>query len=123
MATYTDLDYQLNTVNKDIRLAEDVEAINNSIRNILLTNKNTVPGNPAFGCNIEELLFEELDEITFALIEDVIINELETWETRIIIREVTFNTNYDYGQLVATIQYEILETNEIESTLVKFTLL
>lgn len=116
---YIDIDYKLQTVNKDLRLAYESEAINNSIRNILTTPKGSLPGNPEFGTNLEEALFEIIDEITLSFIEDIIITELTKQEPRIIVKAIKFNVNIDEGQILTTILYEIINTNEIESTLVK----
>lgn len=116
---YIDIDYKLQTVNKDLRLAYESEAINNSIRNILTTPKGSLPGNPEFGTNLEEALFEIIDEITLSFIEDIIITELTKQEPRIIVKAIKFNVNTDEGQILTTILYEIINTNEIESTLVK----
>lgn len=116
---YIDIDYKLQTVNRDLRLAYESEAINNSIRNILTTPKGSLPGNPEFGTNLEDALFEIIDEITLSFIEDIIITELTKQEPRIIVKAIKFNVNTDEGQILTTILYEIINTNEIESTLVK----
>lgn len=123
MAKYTDIDYKLNTVNKDLRLATDIEAINNSIRNILNTPKGTVPGNPSFGSDLEGVLFEVIDDITFSLIQNIIIDELETWEERITIQEVNLNSIIDDGQISVNIIYTVNYNNEIVSSNIKINFL
>lgn len=119
MSTYIDLDYKLNTVNKDIRLATDKEAINNSIRNILNTSKGTVPGNPSFGSDLQEVLFEIMDDITFSLVQSIVRTELEKWEPRIEIKEVNFDSVIDQGQMIINLVYIIIRNNEIISTNIK----
>lgn len=123
MAKYTDIDYKLNTVNKDLRLATDIEAINNSIRNILNTPKGTVPGNPTFGSDLEGVLFEVIDDITFSLIQNIIIDELEKWEERITIQEVNLNSIIDDGQISVNIIYIVNYNNEIVSSNIKINFL
>ena len=123
MAKYTDIDYKLNTVNKDLRLATDIEAINNSIRNILNTPKSSVPGNPTFGSDLEGVLFEAIDDITFSLIQNIIIDELEKWEERITIKEVNLNSIIDDGQISVNIIYIVNYNNEIVSSNIKINFL
>lgn len=123
MAKYTDIDYKLNTVNKDLRLATDIEAINNSIRNILNTPKGSVPGNPTFGSDLEGVLFEVIDDITFSLIQNIIIDELEKWEERITIKEVNLNSIIDDGQISVNIIYIVNYNNEIVSSNIKINFL
>lgn len=122
MSIYTDIDYRLNTVNKDIRLSTDKEAIDNSLRNIILTNKGEVPGNPEFGSNIEEILFEQLDGVTEILLKNMITIEIEKWEPRVELKDVIFSSDYDNGVLMMNIKYEMVENDEIQSTIVKINL-
>jgi len=119
MAVYTDIDYRLNTKNKDLKLSEDAEAINNSIRNILLTQKYTVPGNPEFGSDLERVLFEQMDEITLTLIRNIIITEISRWEPRITINDILFKSYPNQSRISVTIEYTILRSNEIETVTIK----
>lgn len=119
---YIDINYKLNTSNQDIQLSYESEAINNSIRNILLTAKGTLPGNPNFGTNIEDVLFEILDEITLDYLRNIIYTELQKQEPRINVMKISFSTNIDEGQILAKIEYLIVNTNDIESTLVKISI-
>ena len=119
MSIYRDIDYKLNTKDKDLRLSEDAEAINNSIRNILLTQKYSVPGNPDFGANLDMVLFEQMDEITFTLLENIIRNEIEKWEPRIIINRIDFKTYPAQTRIAVSINYTILRTNDIENVTFK----
>ena len=119
MSIYRDIDYKLNTKDKDIKLAEDAEAINNSIRNILLTQKYSVPGNPDFGANLDMVLFEQQDEITFSLIESIIRNEIQKWEPRIVINSITFKGYPSQQRIAVSINYTILRTNDIENVTFK----
>ena len=119
MDIFTDIDYRLNTKNKDIKLSLNAEAINNSIRNILLTPKYSVPGNPEFGSNLGDVLFEQMDEVTFILIEQIVRTEIERWEHRILLNAVNISYNKDYQQVIAKLNYTIIATNEIESTNIK----
>lgn len=122
MSIYKDIDYRLNTENRDIRISPDAEAINNSLRNIILTRKGEVPGNPDFGSNIEEVLFEQLDDITEILLKSMITIEIEKWETRVELKDVVFTSDRDNGVLMMNIKYEMLASNEILSTVIKINL-
>lgn len=119
MGIYNDIDYRLNTINKDIKISEDSAAINNSIRNILLTQKYTVPGNPEFGADLDQVLFEQMDGVTFALIENIVRTEIERWEPRILIENIDIFYNKDYQQVVIKLRYIIIASNEIQETNIK----
>lgn len=78
-------------------LATNVEAIFSSLYNIL----NTRPGErlhlPSFGCNIEDILFEPMDDGTALLIYQRIIEAIEVWEKRVTL---------DYGQTDVVPDYD-----------------
>lgn len=86
--------------------ATDAAAINNSIKNILLTRKGSVPGKPTFGSNLDDVLFNQLDHITKSLLEDQIVEALTQWEKRILVTNVLVQDVPEYNKLIATISYK-----------------
>lgn len=84
----------------------DAAAINNSIKNILLTRKGSVPGKPTFGSNLDDVLFNQLDHITKSLLEDQIVEALTQWEKRILVTNVLVQDVPEYNKLIATISYK-----------------
>lgn len=61
----------------------DSEAINNSILNILLTHKGTIPFNYNFGAGISSYVFETMDTSVLSSYLNRILDEVEFYETRI----------------------------------------
>lgn len=98
MAIYTDYNTVTTT---DV----DVEAINNAIRNILLTKKGSLAGKPTFGSNIHLAVFNQLDYITESDLKIYISEALTQWETRILIDEISFDSQPEYNRVVALINY------------------
>lgn len=109
MAIYTDLRSVTVT-------STDAAAINNSIKNILLTRRGSMPGKPTFGSNLDDVLFNQLDHITKSLLEDQILEALTQWEPRILVTNVFVEEVPEYNKLVATISYKYrdkgLDVNE-----------
>ena len=66
-------------------LVFDVDAINSSLENIILT----IPGErvflPQFGCEIHSLLHELMNERTARDILSVVVSAVEKWEPRIVV--------------------------------------
>lgn len=123
MAVYIDIDYRLLARNNDIKLSTDIKAIDNAIRNIVTTQKYQVPGNPEFGCDLDRVLFQKMDEITYMVIEDIIEEELDRVEPRILVYDVSVYSNFDTQQLVVDIKYKIVKLNNLDnSTTVKIDL-
>lgn len=98
MALYND--YRTVTVT-----ATDAAAINNSIKNILLTRRGSVPGKPTFGSMLDDVLFNQLDHITKSLLEDQIREALTQWEQRIVVTNVLVQEVPEYNKLIATVDY------------------
>jgi len=86
-------------------MAYDIEAINNGIKNVLLTRKGSIPGKPSYGSDIHKIAFTHLDYITKTSLELSITTTLSIWETRILIDEITITSVDEYNQIVANISY------------------
>lgn len=83
----------------------DTDAINDAIRNILMTPKGTLPGKPTFGSRIHELIFSQIDQLTIDLFRELVIEALQYWEERIVITAVDCSSDDANNTLIATITY------------------
>lgn len=92
----------------------DKAAIEDAIRNILMTPVGTMPGRPTFGSRINELIFSQIDELTIELLKQVILEALDYWETRISIQEITVDTDEAHNVVTANITYYYV-TNRLMS--------
>ena len=79
---YSDLDLKFNQhpVYKDIVPLTDVDAVKQSVRNILFTNKGERLFQPSIGSGVFDLLFEHADPLTFQAVRDNIKDILTTLE-------------------------------------------
>lgn len=107
---YVDIDLKLslNPVTRDIVKKKDVSAINQSLRNLMLTNFFDRPFDPSFGGNMYKTLFEPADEISLINmskdIQDIITNK----EKRIIVLDVNVELDVkDENTLIITIVYTL----------------
>lgn len=83
------------------------KAIDNSIRNILLTLIGSVPGKPDFGSRIMEQVFELMDgQLTNEILEASVIQALIKWEPRINILNVDVKLIPEYNRVIVEILYE-----------------
>lgn len=84
MAIYSDLN-QYDPTSK--QLVTDVKAIDQSITNILATQKMTRFFNPEFGADLDSILFELNDLVTAAKMENWIVNAIERWDPRVTLED------------------------------------
>jgi len=108
---YTNND-ELHKLNEITDIVTDVnsKAIKNSIYNIL----STMPGqkilNPEFGLNLTQWLFTNLSETNASLIKFNITRQINKYEPRVTLTNVTVTPNYDEQQYNIVIQFNNNET-------------
>lgn len=112
MATFSDLDTNLLTINNDINIKVDEDAINNAISNILTTYRGEIPGRPDFGSNIQDYLHELIDEITLDAISDEVENVLLEFEERIEVQEVNTTSANNDEMIIVDITYTVISSGK-----------
>ena len=83
----------------------DIDAINNSIKNILLTPRGSMPGRPRFGSELYRIPFEFIDHITKDLIKRIITSSIIEFEPRVRVQSVEVKDIPEYNRLIVTINY------------------
>lgn len=95
----------------------DADSINNSIRNILLTQKGTMPGKPKFGSDLHKILFNQIDHITTDLLTVYIKSSIIEFEPRVKVNNIEIKTIDEYNRIVADITYTYnINGNTISNT-------
>lgn len=99
-------------------VSNDVALLNQSIKIILDTKIGTRIFLPEFGSRLSELLFEPNDEVLFDLLSLFITEALNKWEKRVKVLAVNFKI--DGVRTDCTIQFRVLNSNEVESYIYPF---
>ena len=92
-----------------------LDAINNSIENIIIIPKYDIVGKPSLFGGLDKYLFELIDDVTMDIIKTEVMAILKKYEPRINTQNVIFNDapNND----VIEIQVEWKLSDEIDNTL------
>ena len=102
------MSFQANPLNNDLIGLKNENAIARSVKNIVFT----VPGekffNENFGSEISAVLFENINDISAAAIEDQIRISIENYEPRVELIDVEAFPNFDNNQFDVAIIYEII---------------
>lgn len=96
------------------------EHIKESILQILGTRPGERFMNPEFGCRLNDLVFEQNDEVLKGLIRRYVIDAIKRWEKRVVIIGVTFDDvvrTIGSNLLHVSISYRIIK-NQVEGSLV-----
>ena len=109
--TITDLDLSLtlHPIRKDVVPLRDDNAIKNSIKNLLQTNRFERPFQSSLGANLGGLLFEPADDITKGLLKDQIKNVINRFEPRVFIQNVLVEDEVEKNAYRVQIQFIIKE--------------
>lgn len=105
MARYTDIDLYLtkNELTNDINYKYDVQAITQSIKNIVSTTKGERMFNPSFGGNLLKLEFNDLYPIEVEMFRNELFAVLNALEPRAVIGDINIiNTKIGYWTITIT---------------------
>ena len=107
---FSDLDiaFILHPERNDLVPKYDLEAIKNSVKNLVLTNFYERPFQPFLGSNIRGLLFEPADAFTGIAIKNEIIRVLEKYEPRITGITIQLVDDADRNSYNVTIGFTII---------------
>ena len=97
----------------DIYKKTDADAVKQSVKNIVSTNRYEKPFEIFYGANITGMLFELADAGMGTHIEDQIQSAIEQYEPRAKILNIDVNSNPDRNSLQVTLLFRI-KSNEQE---------
>ena len=114
---YADLDLKLllHPAYNDIRPVTEIDAIKNSVRNLILTNRGERPFQPDVGCGIFDLLFENTEPYTITQVRDNVQDMLAKFEPRVKSSNVKVNLSDDGHTMNVTIEFTIGGVNSLQS--------
>ena len=91
----------------------DAAAVKQAVKNLLLTNKYEKPFQPEFGGDLNNLLFELVDNDTVYEIDGAIREAIKRYEPRARVRQVATNLQPDANSIGITITFQIVNTEEV----------
>ena len=100
--------FQSNPLNDDLIAIKNENAIARSLRNIVFTLPGEKFFNESFGSRISRSLFDNIDEITSAVIVDEIRDSLDRYEPRAKINDVKAFPDYENNGFDVIIKYDII---------------
>jgi hypothetical protein len=117
--TYSDVDgrYLRNAQTSDLTKSVDLDALRNSVKNILLTRKTERRMMPLFGASLEQLLFEPIDELTAKKLGSAMIDELTYWEPRVIVTNIDITADPDKMRYDVILEYYVQSPNITNDTI------
>jgi len=104
-------DLTQNPISEDLALKRDEEAVKESLKNLILTDKGERLMQPLLGGNIRAMLFENNTPATIKFLQEQIKATIEEYEPRASLIDVTVQSSLDENTINVTIYFYI---NNIE---------
>jgi len=107
---YSDLDlnFTVHPIKKDINKNVDAMAVINSIKNLILTNHYERPFQPSVGCNVQKLLFDNMDNITAIAIKREILQTIQNFEPRVGIETISVKPDFENNSFSVDMRFYIV---------------
>ena len=102
------MSFQVNPLTDDLIAIKNQSAIARSIRNLVLTAPGERFFNNDVGSRVNELLFENMDDLTASSIKSEIENTIENYEPRVKLLTTKVSANPDSYEFDVIITYEIV---------------
>jgi len=109
------LNFKPHPVTGDLQVLKDTADIRQSIKSLLLTKKGERLFKSDIGTGLYDLLFEPLDFGTASIIRDEIYAVLRKYETRVRIRDLTVDTNFDDNGYDISLTYEVIGRDDLQA--------
>ena len=102
------MSFEVNPITDDIIGVKNDTAIARSIRNLVLTTPGERFFNEDLGSGVSEILFDNVDDISAAVIRDEIEQTINRFEPRVELEDVKVKGDPDNNEFNVTITYNII---------------
>ncbi len=111
---YSDLftNFDQHPITDDVAVKTNEEAIKQSIRNLIQTNKGERLYQPNIGGDIKRLLFENNTPQTLILMREVIGEAIKTYEPRANVIDLVISPNEEQNAIAVSITFNVINRQE-----------
>lgn len=102
---------QFNKLTGTVEMLSNEDDIQNSLRVLLCTRVGERLMQPAYGCNLDVLLFEPINESLITYIKDLVFTAIYYYEPRVNPENVTIDATEEEGTILVNVEYSIRSTN------------
>lgn len=106
----TDLD--LHPVKNDVVRCINENAVKQSIKNLIMTNRGDRIFNNTLGCDVRAMLFEQLSPATERVVTNLIKTTIENYEPRARVHDIVTQSDYDNNAVNVTIVFSVINKQE-----------
>lgn len=111
---YSDMkkSFEISSLSNDITMFKDEDAVKESIKNLVLTDRGERLMQPNLGGNVRSMLFENMTPASLKLIEDQIKSTLALYEPRANVQDVIVNGSLDNNTVRVKVVFYIVNIEQ-----------
>ena len=103
-----DLSFIKHPNTKDVTILKDIDAVKQSVKNLVLTDQGERPFIPLLGSNIRALLFEPVDDFTAFDIDEQVRQTIKNHEPRVRVLDVDVIAEADNNRFKLSIDFQMI---------------
>ena len=105
-------DLTVNPISLDIAMKKDEEAIKESLKNLILTDRGERLMQPNIGSDVRASLFENATPVTLKILEERVRDVINNYEPRVSIINIDVTSLYDDNRVQVTIYFYVKNREE-----------
>lgn len=105
-------DLTVNPISLDLALKKDEEAIKESLKNLILTDRGERLMQPNIGSDVRASLFENVTPVTLKILEERVRDVINNYEPRVSIIDIDVTSLYDDNRVQVTIYFYVKNREE-----------
>lgn len=100
-------DLTINPISFDLAVKKDEEAIKESLKNLILTDRGERLMQPNIGSDVRASLFENVTPVTLKILEERVRDVINNYEPRVSVIDVDVTSLYDDNKVQVTILFYV----------------
>ena len=102
------LSFEKNSASNDVIVKRDIEAVKQSVKNLILTNHYERPFHPEIGSSVRAMLFQPMNPITANVLQRTVTECIENFEPRVRLVSVIASAQPDVNAYEVTISFYVV---------------
>lgn len=103
-----DMSFKRHPVTGDIGSKSDIEAIKQSVRNLIRTSPYDRKFHPEIGARIKGILFRDVSSLSVRMLKRMVTEVIDNHEPRVRVTKVTVSTNDDMTQYKVVVVFRVV---------------
>lgn len=105
------LNFAVNPFSGDLSVLTNENAVAQSLKNLLMTEKGEIPFNARVGSGLRSLLFEPVSEVVTLTLKEKVVSTIKNYEPRISLKSIFIKDDPETNSYVIDISYTVTVSN------------